>query len=48
MWAMRSEDNENGEVMVEKERGWLRKKFDFCPKVPAQPPKIIGQKHGYD
>lgn len=45
---MRTEDSENGEVTAEKGRGWLRKKSDFCPEVPAQPPKTIAQKQGYD
>lgn len=45
---MRTEDSENGEVTPEKGRGWLRKKSDFCPEVPAQPPKTIAQKQGYD
>lgn len=43
MWVVRSEENENGEVTVEKGRGRLRKKFDFCPEGQHSHRRSLGR-----
>lgn len=47
MWAVRCDENEDGEGIEEKEHGCHRKKFDFCPEVLGWPLKIFRQEHGY-